>query len=363
MPDGPEPDPAGRPDDATFAEIVAAAAEQLPGLGPADVDAWASSALGLWREPGHDDPTATDHRFHEHLDASEQPEAALLAASVRALLASDPRPGPDAGLALTAPHMDGRSVALGFGAATDRAHSLLADVDADGVLRDLQAGPGLDQLVEGFEDTAVTTTPLDPGEAASVVADAWRAAARTGAEPTPAQVANDALARARLAAAGHRNLPRHRALPPVEVARDAAADAAALATLRSALPSPDELTDEEADAAGAAAGLVRLQVAPPIDRAELEALVSLEWADWLGAVIGLVRAGAGTHVSPSGLVDHVNRCPEVTTEIPRRDRPWFESAFAVVLDHWREAGIVDADNRLTPKGERALPASLRLAWG
>ncbi|MDH3707998.1 MAG: hypothetical protein OES57_18185, partial [Acidimicrobiia bacterium] len=54
-----------------------------------------------------------------------------------------------------------------------------------------------------------------------------------------------------------------------------------------------------------------------VDADTAHAVAHLEWADWLGAVIGLVRAGPGSPVVGDELVVHVNRCPEVTTGIPR----------------------------------------------
>lgn len=350
------------PDEDTFADILATAGEHLAELTPAEIDVWTSSALAVWREPGDGDPDPVDRRFLRYLDASESAEAATLAASARRLLAARPEPAPDGALSLITARADGRSIALGFCSGTEAAHSLLVDVDDAGLLRDVQAGPGLEQLVEGFEDTAVGVEEIDVAAAAASIAEGWRRAVAAGVEPTEAQVSNDALARARLAAAGHRDLPRPGAPAPVESARDPEADAAAVATLATALPA-SELTVDEARTAGAAGRLVRWDDPPPLRRAELEALASLEWADWLGAVIGVVREGVGVPVTPAGLVDHVNRCPEVTTSIPKRDRPWFEHAFAVVLEQWRELGVVDADDRLTVTGERTLPAALRQAWG
>ena len=93
-----------------------------------------------------------------------------------------------------------------------------------------------------------------------------------------------------------------------------------------------------------------------------QAVLELEFADWLGAVLGVVRAGAGTHVDPDVLVDHVNRCPEVTSTIPKTDRARVAWAFAVAVEAWGPLGVVDPDNCLTDFGAAVLPAALVRAW-
>ena len=96
---------------------------------------------------------------------------------------------------------------------------------------------------------------------------------------------------------------------------------------------------------------------------EAEALVvSLERADWLGAVVELVRAGPGTAVDGGSLVAAVERCPEVDGEVSDDDRELVAAAFEVVLPAWRACGVLDADNRLTPVGAWVLPRALGYAW-
>jgi hypothetical protein len=90
-------------------------------------------------------------------------------------------------------------------------------------------------------------------------------------------------------------------------------------------------------------------------------VLELEFADWLGAVLGLARAGAGTSVDPSLLVDHINRCPEVTTDIPKADRDRVAWAFAVVTEPWGALGLVE-DGALTSLGGALLPAVLVHSW-
>jgi hypothetical protein len=97
--------------------------------------------------------------------------------------------------------------------------------------------------------------------------------------------------------------------------------------------------------------------------AEREALRGLEWADWLGAVIPLVRGGAGAEATPLQLVHNINRCPEVTTTVPKRDVPVVAGIFAHTLHAWELTGVIDADSRLTELGAWLLPRALLQAWG
>jgi hypothetical protein len=97
--------------------------------------------------------------------------------------------------------------------------------------------------------------------------------------------------------------------------------------------------------------------------AAADAIDGLEAVDWLGAVLPLVRAGAGASADPEQLVRNINRCPEVTTSIPKRDIPNVASAFGAALPAWRACGAIDAHDRLTDAGVVLLPWSLAVAWG
>ena len=94
-----------------------------------------------------------------------------------------------------------------------------------------------------------------------------------------------------------------------------------------------------------------------------EAIRALEWADWLGAVIPLVRAGVGADADPLQLVRNINRCPEVTTTVPKRDAPAVADVFARTLHAWELTGAIDDDGRLTALGAWLMPQALLLAWG
>jgi len=77
-------------------------------------------------------------------------------------------------------------------------------------------------------------------------------------------------------------------------------------------------------------------------------------------LIGLVRLGPGATVAPGSLVDLINRCPEVSSTIPKADRSYVEFAFSVVLDVWRQTGVVLGD-QLTADGYHSLyPAAVQI---
>ena len=159
-------------------------------------------------------------------------------------------------------------------------------------------------------------------------------------------------------------------------ALDPAAVVAAAATLRAAADTEDELAqwlaasvgpiDLDEPDADVVLAVLAAAVAPaslmPLTGDARQAVLELEFADWLGAVLGVVRAGAGTHVDPDVLVDHVNRCPEVTSTIPKTDRARVAWAFAVAVEAWGPLGVVDPDNCLTDFGAAVLPAALVRAW-
>jgi len=88
----------------------------------------------------------------------------------------------------------------------------------------------------------------------------------------------------------------------------------------------------------------------------------LEWADWLGAILGATRAGAGVEIDGDVLVSFINRCPEITTSIPKSDASRVAWAFEQVLFSWEVTGVIDGDARLTEAGVWLLPRAALAAW-
>lgn len=100
-----------------------------------------------------------------------------------------------------------------------------------------------------------------------------------------------------------------------------------------------------------------------MDPEEEAAVMALELADWLGAVVGLVRAGVGASASPEALVGYINECPEVDGTVEDEDAGVVKIAFEMVLPTWEAAGAIDPHRRLTALGEWGLPRALVQAWG
>jgi hypothetical protein len=94
-------------------------------------------------------------------------------------------------------------------------------------------------------------------------------------------------------------------------------------------------------------------------------LLTLERADWLGAVVELVRAGPGAPARPRDLVAAIYRCPEVEVgpDVEPDDDAITEAGFQLVTTAWMALGVLDEDERLTRLGAWVLPRALARAWG
>jgi Domain of unknown function (DUF6398) len=96
---------------------------------------------------------------------------------------------------------------------------------------------------------------------------------------------------------------------------------------------------------------------------ELESLLmTLEHADLLGAVIGAVRAGAGSPAESRHLASHIDSCPEIEGVLDEDSRELTEDAFDLLVPIWEAAGALDAGLRLTELGRWGLPRALAWAW-
>ena len=400
-----------------LASIIAdarAQADELPELDAVRAEVWASDLVALALEAGAGGPDAVIAALAEA--GGPGPAAALWAIDAIAdgVELGDPalEPAPRwVGDLLTSTceaawvvsDWRGSSAAFRFVDAADERHVVLVDlVPAVGggaeTAGEATVGPAelLDAVAD--DDTKLRSEEVAPPGLAERVA----AAVRATAEPTASLVAVGRVLAARLSTLGIDDLP----LPvwvepdvPELPERDPDDDAWAQAVVRRAFDPDARLADHEADLTAAADALRRAaaaeeplaqwlaassgpvdlddddrvvvlaalaaEVAPatlaPLAADARRAVVELEFADWLGAVLGLVRAGAGTSVDPGVMVDHVNRCPEVTTDIPKADRARVAWAFAVVTEPWHALGLV-ADGVLTPFGAAVLPAVLTTAW-
>jgi hypothetical protein len=100
-----------------------------------------------------------------------------------------------------------------------------------------------------------------------------------------------------------------------------------------------------------------------LDPEEESMLLSLELGDWAGAVIELVREGAGAFARPRDLVAAIDRCPEIDDATEADDIGLVETALSTAQLAWMALGLIDRDDRLTEVGAWVLPRALTRAWG
>lgn len=102
-----------------------------------------------------------------------------------------------------------------------------------------------------------------------------------------------------------------------------------------------------------------------LDPEEEATLLSLEHADWLGAIVSVVRRGPGADASPEALAAGISSCPEVqlAADFDFEDAAHLETAFWILALPWEVLGLTDRDHRLTALGTWALPRALARAWG
>lgn len=113
---------------------------------------------------------------------------------------------------------------------------------------------------------------------------------------------------------------------------------------------------------GAVGGLIEARKDTGLGADEDAAVMTLELADWLGAIIGLVRAGVGAPAEPEDLVRYIDDCPEIEGGIDPDDESLVAFGFEIVLPAWEAAGALDANRRLTDLGRWGLPRALAWAW-
>lgn len=111
----------------------------------------------------------------------------------------------------------------------------------------------------------------------------------------------------------------------------------------------------------AGAYLAPVDLSPHSD-AEFAALVELEPADWTGVVLGMARAAAGTEIDGDTLVTFVNRAPEITTTIPKRDAPRIAWTFEKTLFAWETTGVLDEHGCVTEVAKWILPRAAQALW-
>jgi hypothetical protein len=182
------------------------------------------------------------------------------------------------------------------------------------------------------------------------------------------QVDRDAVDLLRGALSDHRGAP-----PPAELGAAAAAVRAGLADDRHSLiwvrnaagfESEQPPHDDAELLISCTAATISPREETGLDVEEEALLLSLDHADWLGAIVSLVRAGPGADASPDSLVDGIRNCPEVDleSEIDIHDASTLDAAFWMIVVPWHLLGLTDRDERLTPLGAWVLPRALARAW-
>jgi len=363
------------------------------------IEAWVSGLFALF------DHEVTPGVFIDHCAAEGTPIAGLLCLAMAELLAGD-----DDSLAATAGQVVvdldhelfpaarqvgasqleqawvveapfGRSIVLGFdnpirmqsleGYDIDAGHSVLVEVTEEGELEDLQlTGPPRTLLDEAvLVDDRVRVHEVTIEEAVQMVVSAWPEANVGHAMNGPGVGANQQFVRQRIRRAADYMLPSIASqVEQIDIRRGlddagfADANRVALSTLRAAVgDKPSEQIED------AAPELVELWSAlirgdgGDFSAREREALLWLEWADWLGAGIGMLRAGRGAEASGAALVDYVNRCPEVSSSIQKSDRGYAEWAFSLALELLEDRGALD-EGVLNNEGYQALGPAMLTAW-
>lgn len=124
---------------------------------------------------------------------------------------------------------------------------------------------------------------------------------------------------------------------------------------------PEDM-DEEAAWLVAAGSVVSPPEDPGWDTESVVAVMGLTHADWVAAVIALVRQGAGADASPEALVRASSLVPEIEGDLDPDDVGLVEHAFEVVTPLWQALGAVDAGRRVTQMGCWGLPRALWLTW-
>lgn len=95
---------------------------------------------------------------------------------------------------------------------------------------------------------------------------------------------------------------------------------------------------------------------------QFAALIELEPADWIGVVLGMSRAVPGTDIDGDALVGFINKAPEITTTIPKKDAPRLAWAFEQMLYSWEVTGVLDEHGKVTPAARWLLPRAAIASW-
>jgi hypothetical protein len=112
-----------------------------------------------------------------------------------------------------------------------------------------------------------------------------------------------------------------------------------------------------------ASGVVSPREPLPLEPEDEAGWAALEPADWAGAVIELVRAGAGQPADADALVELIAGCPEVEVDDwAAADEELLAQGLDTVAQMWEALGAIDGQQCLTQLGCWGLPEALERAW-
>lgn len=105
---------------------------------------------------------------------------------------------------------------------------------------------------------------------------------------------------------------------------------------------------------------------PGTDEDAQTAVATLQHADQLGMVLGLVRRGVGARFDADHVARDIEESPEIEVQPDVWDRAGPEEEYllpvAVLANLWEPLGILDADSRLTEVGRWGLPRAMLRVW-
>lgn len=384
---------------AVFIELVERS-DSILALDRGQRRAWVSGILSAWRSDiVVDDPDATDTAFVDFVRTRgpsivDRRVAATIEATAHDLL--DPGADPPAKITHSWLVTDHRSPGERTNVITvqrdEAEYSILASI-VDGVLADLRvSGDVVDLLGDNPSDLATSRVSLEvaPVEASHAVDELVKAWGRLSADAEPGELpesllTNQLLVRADLVAWGVARdaLPLFRSDPDPETTvffagcsetEIAEGNRWAFDALTVALrPYSDELAaDAELDTTWSdPARLDEIAVVfrgplTDLSRREREALVYLEWADWVGAIVGIIAASVSAPDTAcfdgETIVELINSHPELTSAIEPSDRDYVAYGFDVALAVWADAGLVKAGS-FVPGGRSGLVQTAEHVWG
>jgi hypothetical protein len=125
------------------------------------------------------------------------------------------------------------------------------------------------------------------------------------------------------------------------------------------VPAPAGVTDPDA-LVHAVAETISPSGDPGLPIEEQASVYSLEHADWLALVVGLVRRGVGATFSAEEAVRDLDAMDEVDGAGVGEDE--YVMPVEVLAPQWQQLGVLDADRGLTPAGEWSLPRALFSVW-